>query len=994
MKVKKFLKHNRAFLITTASLAVFFTAADIAALGIPFITNTINTTLGDDKRVLKSGDPSKFQYYKTDDTIKNKKDALANANSVNEKIGEEGFVLLKNNSSLPLKDGAKVSVYGTNQNNLVYSGSGSSSKSNDDGIDLFKSLDNAGINYNKDLKKKYDEISKKYSRPASPTFGDIIEGFSTGEAPLSAYNSSNPSSLSGDYTDAALVIFSRIGGEGYDLPRTMKGIDGVNADNHYLELDDNEKALLKNLTSETSPFNNVIVLINSGTSMELGFLDDGTYGEKLKGAIWLGDPGGTGLNALGKILNGSVTPSGHLTDTYARDFDKIPAVQNFGTNKKTDGNRYFVDGVKTDYYFVDYEEGIYVGYKYFETRGYEEKQKGNDSWYKENVVYPFGYGLSYASFSYKLISAKLGENDIPETLTEVDLDKKITLKVEVTNDSNTFSGKDVVQLYSSTPYIKNQIEKSQVNLLDFAKTDTLKPGEKETVELSTTLRKFASYDYNDANLNNHKGYELDEGNYTISVANDANKAWTNPITVKNFKIDNKINIDKDEVTGTTIENKFDDVSSHIKTYLSRADFEGTFPTTPTNEDLNVEQALIDSFSTEAYIGSGTSLDKDKPWYKNKAPRQQYVELTEEECSVKLYDLIGKSYDDKAWDTLLNQLTLSQIAELIGTGNFNTAGIDSIAKPKTVDPDGPSGFTNFMTIISSSATVYDTCFYACESLIGATYNKSLAKEVGNAIGNEALIGNERGDQRPYSGWYAPAVNIHRTPFSGRNWEYYSEDGVFNGIMASETVKGCKEKGVYAYIKHFALNDQETNRDSMGIVTWSNEQAMREIYFVPFEYTVKEGKTTAMMSSFNRIGSVWAGGNYNLLTGVLRNEWGFRGTVITDYNTHPEYMDPNQMIRAGGSLNLIQDMKPATSGSIVNASHRYALRQAAHDILYTVANSCAMNGSGAGVKYGYSLATWKVVLISVNCAAFVGLGVWGFFSIKKSLKKIKAEEEPQN
>lgn len=981
--IKKFFKKNKGWLITTTSLITFFTAIDITTLGVPFITNTLNTVFGDDRLVLKSGNPNEYQYYKTDDNIKTKTDALKYANEVNEKIGEEGFVLLKNENSLPLKKNAKVSVFGLNQNNMVYSGSGSSSKSNADGIDIFKSLDNAGISYNKTLKDYYSKLKSKYGRPASPTFGDIIDGFSTGEAPLSAFNSNNPSSMAGEFLDAALVVISRIGGEGYDLPRTMKNIKGVEQNAHYLELDNNEKALLKNLTSSSSPFNNVIVLINSGTSMELGFIDDGTYGNKLKGAIWIGDPGGNGLNALGKILIGDVTPSGHLTDTYVRDFFTIPSLKNFGNNNRDKGNNYTVDGAATDYYFVDYQEGIYVGYKYYETRGYTEKLKGNESWYNENVVYPFGYGLSYADFSYSLKEITLDNKTISSELFESDLDKKINLKLEITNISSTYSGKEVVQLYSSAPYIGGQIEKSHVNLLDFAKTKKLAPGEKTIVSLTTTLRKMASYDYNDANKNNHKGYELDLGKYSLSIAKNAHDAWNNPIFNQEFNLANTINIDIDEVTGNKVENKFDDVSSHIKTYLSRNDWEGTFPSTPTEEDCEVSNDLIESFSVESYIGKGATLDKGKPWYVSKARRQQYVELTDEEAKIKLYDLIGKSYDDKKWDELLDQLTVKQMTQLIGTGNFNTGAISNISKPKTTDPDGPSGFTNFLTMIDQTATVYDTCFYACESLIGATFNKELAYAVGNAIGNEGLIGNERGDKRTYSGWYAPAVNIHRTPFSGRNWEYYSEDGVFNGIMASETVKAAKNKGIYTYIKHFALNDQETNRDSKGLVTWCNEQAMREIYFVPFEYTVKIGKTTAMMSSFNRIGSVWAGGNYNLLTGVLRKEWGFRGMVITDYNTHPEYMNPDQMVRAGGSLNLIQDMQPASSGATYNVTHRSALRNATHDILYTVANSCAMNGYGDGIKYAYAPSYWKMAIYSLNAITLISMIIWGFFSIKKSL-----------
>ncbi len=981
------LKHSKGFFITSLSLIVLFGAADICALGVPFLENTLNTVFGDDRRVVVSGEASKAtKYFTPDEGITDKASALANANAVNERVGEEGMVLLKNDGALPLRSGAKVSVYGMNQNNIVYSGSGSSSKSSDKNIDLFKSLDNASISYNPTLKSFYDK--KKQSgkgRPASPTFGDIIDGFATGELALSEYNGSSPSGYAGDYKDAALVVFSRIGGEGYDLPRTMKNTEGANADDHYLRLDNNEKALLEDLCSTSSPFTNVIVLINSGTSMELDFLQDAKYNGKLKGALWMGDPGGTGLNALGKILTGEVTPSGHLTDTYVKDFLTIPSVQNFSTNNRTDGDRYTVDGVNTNYYFVDYEEGIYVGYKYYETRGFTD----GEDWYNQNVVYPFGYGLSYASFDWKVKSVTIDGQELPDTLTSADLDKTITLTVDVTNTSSQYSGKDVVQLYGHAPYLKGGIEKSQVALLDFAKTELLAPKETGTVSVSATLRDLASYDYNDLNQNGHKGYELDEGEYAFYLGTNAHTSWKSPSYQKTFSLGEKINIDTDEATGKTVENKFDDVSSHIQTYLSRNAWEGTFPTTPNDEDRSISQELIDSFSVDSYIGKGATLDKGKPWYSNKAPRQQIVPLAEDKIKVKLYDLIGKSYDDTAWSSLLNQLTVKQLCYLIGTGNFNTAAIEAIDKPKTIDPDGPSGFTNFMSAIDSTAVVYDTAFYACESLIGATYNKALAKDIGNAIGNEGLIGNARGDQRPYSGWYAPAVNIHRTPFSGRNWEYYSEDGTFNGLMAAETVKGAREKGIYTFVKHFALNDQETHRDSMGLCTWANEQSIREIYLKPFEYTVKEGKTTAMMSSFNRIGSVWAGGNYNLLTGILRNEWGFRGTVITDYNTHPEYMDPDQMIRAGGSLNLIQDMQPSSSGARYNASHRLALRNAAHDILYTVANSCAMNGYDASVKHGYAPAYWKIVLYCLNGAAVIGLVLFGFFSIRSSLKKYKKE-----
>jgi beta-glucosidase len=349
-------------------------------------------------------------------------------------------------------------------------------------------------------------------------------------------------------------------------------------------------------------------------------------------------------------------------------------------------------------------------------------------------------------------------------------------------------------------------------------------------------------------------------------------------------------------------------------------------------------------------------------------------------------LIGKDYNDPLWDELLTQLTVKEMRVLIGTGNFNTAEIASIGKPKTTDPDGPAGFTNFMTVTADTAVVYDTCFYASECIIGATWNVELAQRMGEAAGNESLVGNERGDKRTYSGWYAPAVNIHRSPFSGRNWEYYSEDGFLSGKMAAGVISGAKSKGVYTYVKHFAINDQETDRDKNGLITWLNEQSMREIYLKPFEMAVKEGKTNAIMSSFNRIGTVWAGGSYELLTEVLRNEWGFQGMVITDYNTN-EYMHTDQMIRAGGDLNLIQDKQPSSSGATNTPSHLQSMRRATKNILFTVANSNAMNGMGEGIRYGYALPYWMIALFALDAVVVIALAAWGYLAIRRSARKQK-------
>lgn len=966
-----FRKH-KAYSIITLSTLVLVTAINVVVTNVDMISNTFNTIFGDERRVLESGDPSKAIIYKTDEGINSKEDSLHYANSVNKEICDEGFVLLKNNNSLPLTS-KKVSVYGMNSVNLVYGGSGSAAKGTEGNIDLYTSLEHAGIDYNKTLKKFYDD-RKSNGRPSSPSMGDILEGFATGELELSGYSNSSPTSYAGDYTDAAIMVISRIGGEGYDLPTTSKKTKGRKDETeHYLELDDNEKDLLASLCSTSSPFDNVILVINCGTSMELGFLnDEASYNGKLKSAIWIGNPGGQGMESLGKILTGEVNPSGRLVDTYATDFTKTPSNKNFSLNGGI-GNTYLINGTQQNAHFVEYEEGIYVGYRYYETRGAID----GESWYKDNVVYPFGYGLSYTDFSWEI------EN--PEVLNSpIEKGKTYSLQVKVTNTGDV-AGKDVVELYGHASYTSGGIEKPEKVLVGFEKTNLIKPNESDVVTVEFDPYYLASYDYKKTKTKNG-GYVLEQGNdYRLYVSKNAHDSSLSlPFVVSD-------DIFYNEGTEKNVENRFDDVSSHLERELSRSDFAGTYPTTPTEDDLNVDEAFMNSLSMEAYIGSSTDIDIGKPWYSQRKPRQKRNKQSEKQCETKLYQLIGKDYDDPLWDKLLNQLTYDEMRELIGTGNFNTKQLENIGKPKTTDPDGPAGFTNFMTMIDATATVYDTCFYASECVIGATWNKALVEKMGNAIGNESLIGNERGDQSPYSGWYGPAVNIHRSQFGGRNWEYYSEDSYLSGMMAASVIQGAKKKGVYTYIKHFAVNEQETNRDTNGLITWVNEQALREIYLRPFEIAVKVGKTTAMMSSFNRIGTVWAGGSYELLTDVLRNEWGFVGMVITDYNTN-EYMYADQMIRAGGDLNLIQDKKPSSKGDVVTASHQTAIRRATKNILYTVCNSNAMNGYGEGITYRYAMPYWKIFMICVDVALAVGFGLWGFFLIRSSLKKENSEKIP--
>lgn len=964
-KAKYLLKKGRPWGIATLATGAVLLTVSLLATNVLLFKNTLITVFGDYRVVPQNSKPEYVRYH-TDEGIETKKDAYDNANRVNDQINEEGYVLLKNEGkALPLSEGSKITVLGKNSVNLVYGGSGSSQVNPENAVTLYQSLRNAGFQVNEEAERFYESDSSGEARPfKAPDMGTELQGYPIYETPADKYTDSVKNSFK-EYGDAAIVVLSRIGGEGFDLPRKMEGVEGADPSAHYLELDNNEKALLK-LAEEN--FDKVVLVINSAAPLELGFLEDSSnpdYSDKIKAALWIGNPGAKGVDALGKVLKGEVNPSGRLVDTYARDFTKGPTWNNFGDNLTAGtGHRYTLEsGDETNAYFIDYEEGIYVGYRYYETRGHTD----GEDWYQENVVFPFGYGLSYTDFSWRILSSTPTDN---ASLTK---DGDITIQVEVTNEGDV-AGKDVVELYFIAPYYDDGIEKSHVVLGDFAKTETIEPGQSKTVTLTVNPFDMASYDFDDRNGNGFKGYELEGGDYTISIGRNAHDL-VDGITLHLSQEDSGLQdavhgkngfvYREDPVTHTEIVNRFDDVSSHIETYLSRSDWEGTWPSVPTAQDKVVSDEFIESLSAESYIGEGRDIDKDKPWYTNKMPKFARESVAKEDM-VQLYELIGKDYDDPLWDELLDNLTLKEMAYLIGTGNFNTARMDNISKPKTIDPDGPAGFTNFMAAGDAGA-VYETCSFACECLIGATWNKQLAYDMGVAVGNEALIGNARGDGQTYSGWYAPAVNIHRSPFSGRNFEYYSEDGMLNGLMGAALVQGANTKGVYTYVKHFALNDQETQRG--GVCTWASEQAMREIYFKPFEKIVKVGKTHAMMSSFNRIGTVWTGGSYELLTEILRQEWGFVGMVITDYNTY-EHMPADQMIRAGGDLNLFQDKQPSTSGGNVTASHVQAMRNAAHNILYTVANSNAMNRIGEGVTFATRLPVWMEVLYTVD-GVVVGL-----------------------
>ena len=973
------MKRRNPSFVFCLVLTLFFVVATYVATEVSYVYSFLTSTfLGGEERYLKSGDPEEYQYYTTEYT--SKKDVLAAANALNEDIVEEGITLLKNDEGvLPLANTSKITVFGKNSVNIVKGGSGSNAGSSAaTEVDFCGSLEESGFICNPVIESFYlDDAKSGSGRPTTPNMGDILTGFAVGETPVSSYTDEVRNSYK-DYSDAAIVVISRIGGEGYDLPRSMfwdgkkytnwsgdQTVDGARAaDDHYLQLDQNETDMLKEVCDN---FENVIVVINSSSAMELGFLTDPThyaYHENIKGAIWIGHPGISGAKALGKILSGEINPSGRLVDTYPADFKQDPTWYNFGNNLVEDGNRYVTLNSDGSYktrkgWFVEYREGIYTGYRYYETRGSEAGEK----WYNDNVIYPLGYGLSYTSFGYTVTpgaenSAVLKENG------------KLSFTVEVENLGDV-AGKDVVQLYYNAPYTAGEIEKAHVVLGDFVKTASIEKNGKVTVTLDIDVRDLASYDYSDANNNGFKGYEVEEGEYTFYITKNAH-GWADPDAIKFTYIvpEGGFKYATDDATGHEVENLFDDVSDHISEYLSR---ENNFANFDVLKGASEAQYRI---ATDEIIGALTYKLNDKstdPWYTTVMPNQSSSPLTYDEAEVKLWQLIGKDYDDPLWDKLLDQLTVDEMVEMIARGNFRTLQIESIDKPLTTDADGPMGFALFM----GDAAVYDTCYYATECVLAATWNVELAEAMGRMIGDEALVGNEKGDGRPYSGWYAPAMNLHRSQFGGRNFEYYSEDGYLSGMMASAVVKGARSKGVYTYIKHFVLNEQETNRGGTGLVTWANEQSMREMYFKPFEMCVKDGGTTAMMSSFNRIGLTWTGGSYALLTELLRDEWGFRGTVITDFITTEPYMNEDQMIRAGGDLSLCAYGPPADTTSATGVT---AIRKATKNVLYTVANSNAMNGMGEGVVWSYRDPWWQTTLYAV-CAGMAVITLITFFAGKK-------------
>ena len=806
-----------------------------------------------------------------------------------QELEAEGLVLLENkDGALPLEQGAKVNLFGYATISPLYGGTGSGSSDTSSNVDLIQGLTNAGFTVNEELADFYRNSG--VSRPEQG--GYTGSNFTPAEVPASQYTD-EVLQQARDFSDVAVVMLSRIGGEGGDLPADMyaAGYSDTDDGRSYLSLTQDEEDLLELVKSQG--YETVVVLINSSHAMELGFLED----DGIDAALWIGGPGSTGMNAVGEALSGVVNPSGRLTDTYAYDISSSPAYWNAGD--------FTYSNLERNY--VEYAEGIYVGYRFYETRWIDnETGLCDEEAYQAAVQYPFGYGLSYTTFTQEIEDYS-------------DADGTISMTVKVTN-TGSVPGKDVVQVYYTAPYTVGGIEKAHVVLAGFDKTELLQPGDSQSVTITFAAEDMASYDYQTNGC-----YVLESGTYQIKLMNNAHDVIDQrEYTVSSTTVYDESNPRSTDVTAAV--NRFDDVTNgQITQYVSRADWEGTLPTART-DGKTASDEVVAAFT-------------NAPVYENNPDDQP---ITFANHGLTLEDLSGKDYDDPMWEQLLEQLSVEDMTNMISNGGWSTPEVTSVGKPATNDLDGPAGINSLVSNLRGVS-------FPSQVVIGSTWNQTLVEEFGRTFGAEAVANH-------VVGLYAPGANIHRTPLSGRNFEYYSEDSLLSGKLAAATIRGAASQGVYCYVKHFALNDQESNRLSLSV--WANEQSMREIYLRAFEIAVKEGGTTAIMSSYNYLGTVWAGANPAMLNGVLRDEWGFRGVVVTDSAMgNTGWMDVNLAIRAGGDMMLC--LMGVTLDSSSNTAQQ-AMRTACHNILYTQANSAAVAAAADTSPY------WLVLLVVLDTA----------------------------
>lgn len=919
---KAYKKAKRKAVGLWKGLTILFCILSILMMPVAMIAgmfdNTFAIITGDQFWKLENEDPSAVYY--SGDYATTEERLTAGNDVVYQTEAEAATLLMNENNALPLAQGSKISLFSTSSVNVVYGGTGSGNVDASLSDNLKQAAQKSGLVVNETLWNFYAEgEGSEYVRvnggmwPWSPTTA-------LGEAPWSAYTDEVKQSFN-EYGDAAVVVLSRIGGEDDDLESNSY---------NYLELDATEKEMMANIKElkDQGVFKKIIVLVNSSNALQMDFLQGDPYG--IDSVLWIGGVGQAGLNAVCDILAGIVNPSGSLVVTYCYDNYSSPAMVNFTPTMYGGWEESGLADTADTY--VIYQEGIYVGYKYYETR-YEDTVmgQGNTAGYDYNseVAFPFGHGLSYTTFEYSNYSVSYNAS---EDVFEV--------KVTVTNTGDV-AGKETVQIYGQSPYtqydIENGVEKAAVQLVGFDKTDILQPGASETLTITVERESLASYDANKAQT-----YIFEDGNYYLTAATDAHNAVNNILAAKGYTTADGMDAEGNaelaylyvnetfdaetysvSFSGATITNQVADTDLNYYegndvnvTYLSRSDWAGTFPTEVIQIDL-----------TEQMIA-----DLDARIYDSADHEATEMPVLGADNGLSLYDMIGKDFDDPDWQKLLDQMTFEEMATLIGDAFHWTMPVESINAPGTRDENGPQGLTASLFAVGVKI---DTIALTSEDVMAATFNKDLVYANGRVVGNDCV-------DNGYAVLYGPGNNIHRTPYSGRNFEYYSEDGFLSGQMTKYEVGGIEDMGAKVVMKHFALNDNENQR--IGLSVWANEQSIREVYLEAFEPAFEQSETAGVMTSYSRWGTTWSGADNGLINGILRSEWGSKGIAISDNCRN--HMDAVSGVMAGSSA--YDDMANGKTGDLMEFENDAvvvnAMREACHYNLYTIANSLGMNGVG--------------------------------------------------
>ena len=994
---------NKGSLLWTILSVIFILLFAVTMIGGPIANNyatIINMVLGTES-TKTIGDPG--QTYFEADFASSEEQASSAAEICKSVVANGATLLLNKDNTLPLAQGSKISLFGTTSAKPVYGGTGSGGMETSS-LGYKNALEADGFSVNPTMWDFYTiGAGSSYGlTTASGSLNNYIFNnaeYTVNEVPQSVYTDTEWNYVS-SYGDAAIVVLGRICGEGADLPWFGAGDDNGN----MLSLSNEEYALLQKLSElkASGQIQKIVVLLNATNPIELDFLNPSICGTDygIDACLWVGELGQTGIESVGDLLNGTVNPSGKLVDTYCYDNLTSPAILNaYATSYTNAAEAGLAFAGTCNEYYVAYAEGIYVGYRYYETR-YEDMVLGDSNVgeydYASTVAYPFGYGLSYTTFNYGDLSMQDDGNHF-------------TFTVDVTN-TGAVDGAEAVQIYMQSPYTEydrqNGIEKASVELVGYTKV-SVPAGQTVTATITVDKSEMRTYDANGA-----KTYIVDAGNYYFATGNGAHEALNNILAAKaslgdtaNGTVDtskmtasgnaalvkqyNQAVQDNTtyatSITGTDITNqldhgdlnKFDDDTSNDIVYVSRSNWADTMP--KADITATAYRAAVQLAANAQMIEALKATVENIP---DTAEFSDEMPTMGADGNLSLAQFAGVPLDgtvtvdgtEYTWNDLLDQITFSEMAKLIGQAYHSTVYVASVNKPATKDENGPQGITATLTGGSSSTS------YTSADLLAATFDPAIAEAVGRSMGNDCLLANGKA----YSGLYGPGVNIHRTPYSGRNFEYYSEDPFISGKTCSAETAGIQSKGVYVYMKHFAINDQETGRD--GICVWTNEQAAREIYLQAFEYPIVESGAYCVMTSFNRIGCVWAGGDYNLLTNILRGEWGMTGFALTDFSNFNNYMDVVQGVLAGGDAWDCNDATKWTDNlrqyqddpAVVNA-----MRQATQRILYTVANSNAMNGVSPNMQVVEVITWWQIAFIVCD----VVFGVLAAFSIVMAVRSRK-------